>query len=72
MSFLKIMLRKGLILGLVAISISLKSVTVFTDVFGANPTISLTNLKPHPSAINLSDSSNADRQSVVKNHRIRK
>jgi hypothetical protein len=59
-------MRKGLILGLVAISISLTSVTVFTDVFGANPTISLTNLKPHPSAINLSDSSNADRQSVVK------
>jgi signal transduction histidine kinase len=52
--------RKLLILGLVAISISLTSVTVFTDVFGANPTISLTNLKPHPSAINLSDSSNAD------------
>ena len=32
--FFEKMLRKGLILGLVAISISLTSVTVFTDVFG--------------------------------------
>ena len=41
-------------------------VIAFTDVFAANPTISLTNLKPHPSAINLSDSANSDRQPVVK------
>ena len=42
--FFEIMLRKGLILGLVAISISLTSVTVFTDVFAQNDEISTIDL----------------------------
>ena len=55
-------MRKGLILGLVAISISLTSVTVFTDVFAvANPTFDTSNIKTQRSAINLTDDAKADR-----------